>query len=654
MLALRAISKKVAKVLPLLLLIFIYTDTLAQNPLNKKISLNVTKVSLEKALKRISQEGDFNFSYNSDILPLDSLVTVKAQNQPVEVVLKRLIDRPDIRYRAHNTYIIIYQDPVRKQEQQLYTYTITGYIQNGRTGEIIPYASIYEMRANNYVLADASGKFSLKVTTSKDQVGLAVSKKDYLDTVIIVKPVLKSDINIELTPRGDQLQPLDYRAPEMINYETETVEEIGIVSFFVSQKQQYHAQNITTGYDRYAQVSFIPFLGTNGFRSGNYINYLSLNILAGYNKGLAGVEVGGLLNINRQKTSGLQIAGLGNVVGGKMYGLQIAGFFNTTLRSVYGIQLAGFNNYAQDTVYGFQIAGFNNMLVGRMKGAQISGFNNIATREFDGVQVSGFSNLAIKGVVRTQAGGFFNYAQKVTGLQASGFANVGVKKVYGLQAAGFANYAQSPTGAQVAGFLNIGTGDVTGGQVGFINYATRLKGVQIGFLNISDSVRGIPIGFISYVHKGYHHLQITGNENLFFQGSFKTGVDKFYNILSAGAYLQGNESAWSFGYGVGTAHTFGRRVEINLDATANTLFKDFETIPQLNILGQVDLQVAFKFRDYLSVFAGPTLNMLLLDTKDGEVPAAFLQNYPPYVQDERLLFDRNLRSWIGWKAGIRI
>ena len=621
----------------------------AQNPLQRRISINQQNVTLERALKKISQEGNFNFSYNSDILPLDSIVSVSAQNQPVETVLKKIITTPGIQYKAHNSYIIISQNPqLARQERKKYKYTVTGYIQNGRTGEVIPFASIYEIRSENFILADASGHFTLNGTTDKDVIGLAISKKNFIDTVIIVKPLLTQQVSVELLPKADVIEPLP---SETINLETERVEDIEIVNFFVPKTLQLHAENTEFYNKRYAQVSLLPLIGTNGRQSGSFTNNLSLNILAGYSNSLEGVEVGGLLNINRDKMAGLQIAGLGNVVGGKMYGLQFSGIFNTNLRSVYGLQVAGISNYAQDTVRGLQISGFNNMLVGRMKGAQISGFNNLATREFDGVQVAGFSNLAIQGVVRTQAGGFFNYAQKVTGLQAAGFANVGVKKMYGLQAAGFMNYGHKVNGAQVAGFMNIGTGDVNGLQVGFINFATRLKGVQIGFLNISDSVRGIPIGFFSYVHDGYHKLQISGNESILFQGSFKTGVPHFYNIFNGGAYVKGNESLWSFGYGAGTSYLLFKKLELNLDATANYLFKNF-SIDHRNILGQIDFQAGWKFNKYLTVFAGPTLNMLYMENPDGEAPEA-IQNFPSYVQDERSILNGDLRSWIGWKAGFR-
>lgn len=44
------------------------------------------------------------------------------------------------------------------------------------------------------------------------------------------------------------------------------------------------------------QVSFLPGVGTNGLESSNYTNYLSFNIIAGYNGGVEVIELGGFSN----------------------------------------------------------------------------------------------------------------------------------------------------------------------------------------------------------------------------------------------------------------------------------------------------------------------------------------------------------------------
>ena len=153
------------------------------------------------------------------------------------------------------------------------------------------------------------------------------------------------------------------------------------------------------------QVTFITPLGTNGTGAPQIINKLSFNILAGYNGGVDGFELGGFLNLADDFVKGVQISGFGNIVGGNAEAAQIAGFMNIDGGEVVGVQVAGFGNLAEES-----------------EGIQVAGFMNIAG-DIKGIQVAGFLNTAgdIEGI---QTGGFLNVASKVKGLQIAGFINI--------------------------------------------------------------------------------------------------------------------------------------------------------------------------------------------------------------------------------------
>jgi len=46
----------------------------------KRIILTISKESIETVLAKMSQKTGVNFSYNSDIIPLDSIVSFSANN----------------------------------------------------------------------------------------------------------------------------------------------------------------------------------------------------------------------------------------------------------------------------------------------------------------------------------------------------------------------------------------------------------------------------------------------------------------------------------------------------------------------------------------------------------------------------------------------
>ena len=56
--------------------------------LSRKVSVNLPSCSLEVALDEIAKAGNFRFSYDTDLIPANRQVTVKAQNTQVNTLLK--------------------------------------------------------------------------------------------------------------------------------------------------------------------------------------------------------------------------------------------------------------------------------------------------------------------------------------------------------------------------------------------------------------------------------------------------------------------------------------------------------------------------------------------------------------------------------------
>ncbi len=371
-------------------------------------------------------------------------------------------------------------------------------------------------------------------------------------------------------------------------------------------------------------LSFITPLGTNGMESWNTTNNLSVNMFAGFSGGLNGIE----------------FAGFANALKGDMKGVQLAGFCNNTFGVAEGAEIAGFWNYNQKWVKGFQAAGFANAAIGYVDGFQASGFANYA----DGVsfgQFSGFANLS---------------TDKTSGMQASGFSNVAVGDMKGVQGAGFANLTVGDHfGVQAAGFTNVTTGRTKGIQAsGFLNYTKKLSGVQVGVFNYADSVEnGMPIGFLSFVKNGYLDLEIGGNESLFGTISVKTGVKRFYNILSVGGSLRGDRLLWGWGYGIGSQLAVAKRMDISLEAISYHLNEDAWFSGDINLLNRASATLSYNLNSRFSVYAGPALNVWLSNVDKDGVPytEAPLDAWAMYKKARNRT---EVTIYPGLSAGIRI
>jgi len=359
-------------------------------------------------------------------------------------------------------------------------------------------------------------------------------------------------------------------------------------------------------------------------KSDSSVHAVRINILVGVSQGVSEMELGGLINVDRKNVQYLQMAGFGNIVGGDVKGCQLAGFFNTDMGAMNGIQGAGFGNYTGKDFSGLQGAGFFNHCA-NMKGIQGAGFSNYA-RDMNGIQAAGFGN----------------YAKSIYGIQASGFVNVVDSSTKGIQAAGFINYSKTVDGIQAAGFINCAK--------------TVVKGLQVAPFNVADSSNGIPIGVISYVRKGgYHKIEISADEMFYANVAIRTGVKQLYNILTVG--IRPTNAAnpfWTYGYGLGTAFTVSKRIDMNIDVTSNHIsYAGYRPHNYNSDDYKIYVGADFHISDKLSIAAGPTLNFYSISRYNTDLVNAFNGIPLIYLYDQTNGSFRDLKVWVGGKIAVR-
>lgn len=574
----------------------------AQSLLSKTVSLQVEKQRLDAVLEILSNKGGFQFSYKSDIIKRDSIVSITVANNTVRYVLDQLFtDR--LEYVESGKYIILRLKPIQinSENRQLKAtdkwYVISGKVLDYYSGMAVANVSIYERDRLVSTLTNNNGFFKLKLKASNRTAALSVSKDDYLDTMIKLTPRYNTQLTIVIIPEPDEIldniviiEPND-TAAELIKVVSDTfkVEETKLGNFLLSTKAKTQNRNIRNFLaNRSFQISFVPGLSTWGLLNSKVTNKFSFNVIGGYSGGVDQFELGGVFNVVNKDVRYAQIAGVVNLVGG----------------SVRGFQLAGVANYAGGKTSGLQIAGVYNHT--RSKG--------------EGVQVAGTMNLAAKGF---------------KGLQLAGTINMGLDTIRGVQ---------------VAGSVNISKGYISGVQVsGLVNYAKKIKGLQLGVVNIADSVDGWSIGLLSIVKKGYHKLGISGNEILPMNLELKTGTHRFYNIFSAG-WKPGNKSRiYAIGYGIGNETRLNNELSINTELSSHFLYLgswDYQ-----NSLSRLSLAVNLSLSKRLAIFAGPSFSVYYSDQPTRVGSYAFdlsgkgLGNFT---------WGNRTKAWFGFNAGLHL
>jgi hypothetical protein len=588
------------------------TAIIGQTILNKTVPLEVARQPLDQVLEILSNKGNFYFSYNSNIIKRDSLITLNERNKTVQQLLE-MIFSSGFEFRESGNYIIIRRAPIKLRlvTSQAVTedkmYTVSGYIVDDQTGFKVSYASIYEKDRLASAMTNEQGYFKLKLKSRYKTASLTVSKEFYEDTTVTIQPKFNQQITItivplELTEETIIISPKNYEAPDSImlsvkqndsihwlytykKTDSVRIEKTKLADWLLSSKLKFQTINLKKFFTaRPYQASITPGLSTNGSMNGQVINNFSFNLLGGYSGGVNGFEIGGLFNIDKKDVRYVQIAGLFNNVGGEMEGVQLAGLHNSVLDSASGLQMGGINNFVK----------------GNFTGLQVGGIYNHTGAELRGMQIAGISNYANK---------------KVKGMQIAGIANINPAETKGVQIAGI------------------------------INYTKKLSGVQIGLINVADHSDGYSFGLINIVVHGYHKLSIFSNDVMNANAAFKTGNAKLYSILLAGYNVDEENKVYSYGYGLGKEISLGKVFSINPEITSQYLH--LGSWDHLNLLNKANLHLTIKLGKFFSIFGGPSYNVYY--SNQTQAVAGYKFDIPgPKKYD----FNNYVKGWFGWNAGI--
>lgn len=648
-----------------------------ENFLKKPVHLNLRETTVEDALLAISEKGGFNFSYNANLIDSDSLISLSLRGETVEEALNDLF-RHQAEYHVAGSHLVIqirkqYAPSVQKRE-----YTITGYVYNHLTGEKIPYVSVYDVNSLTSAITNYDGYFNLTVSSERNYLGLAVAREDFRDTVLIIEPADKS-LSIYMKPQIETAYE-----PIRAGIRTDPpprIEELKIVQRLVNEDRRREASNVSLFKTTPVQVSLIPGVSFNSM-SGSLENHFSLNVFGGYSKGLKGVEIGGFFNILRNDMNGFEMAGLANFVGGKVKGVQIGGIYNHAMDTASGLQVAGIVNINYETLAGVQVAGIYNHVTKDVEGWQIAGIGNNSWSSVDGLQVGGLFNFAKEEVNLFQIGGalnstnevggfqiagLVNQARTVDGFQFGGLSNVARDRVGGFQIGGISNYARNIGGYQLAGIINlankapkgqfsglvnVAAHEVNGVQIaGLLNLARQVNGSQLGLINLSDTISGTPVGLLSFSRKGYYDLELSVDEMLSTQFTFRTGVPGFYNIFTGGGQLHDFQSFKTAGYGLGKKFNPSGKTAYSLEAIHRVVFEKQDNNNGISQLAQAAFRIHFFNVKKISLTAGPTANLLFSRWTDSE--GKFLSQAAPYSFFSQTRGNSMVKGWVGFNLGLR-
>ena len=373
-------------------------------------------------------------------------------------------------------------------------------------------------------------------------------------------------------------------------------------------------------------IGFVPGLSTDSAADGEVLNHFSLNFI-GWQDHLQGAEFSLLGAIRKGNVRGFQGSHLFNVASGDLHGFQGSGLVNVAAGETGGFQSAGLVNVAGTSFRGIQFSGLTNYAGGSAVGLQGAGLVNVVTGDMRGFQGSGLVNMA-GGAMR--------------GFQGTGLVNVS-------RAGG--------RGVQMSGIANVATGDFTGLQLSLVNFGTNVTGAQVGLVNIaSKSMKGASLGLINFAGDGMFAPTVWVSPASMLNLGLKMGTRNFYSLLGAGVHPVGDDRRTSVAFGLGAHGDLTERWWLEFDLMHNRLYDQhlvFDSYEDYDVdfIEQARLNLGFRFARDFSVYAGPTLDVLVSEVRD-EIGFATFYTHTDKSSDTNVAISLGLTAGIQWEPEI--
>ncbi len=238
-------------------LVFFSISTKAYSVTKEKIriSLNVTNDPLEEVLRKIELQSHFNFFYENNTINLKRLVTLKVENQSIDLVLSKVFNKKIISYKVIKSLVVI------KRNKKIQLQKIQGKVIDKTSGETIPYCNITVTNSHIGTSTNEIGEFEVRtdslpteitfshINYQKQTISILDTKEALVVELIPVVNVLEEIVLVSSDENDKYATKLAKRAYRKISSETSAKKKYGRA--FYRQK--------TKNNDDYSEFSEIIF-----------------------------------------------------------------------------------------------------------------------------------------------------------------------------------------------------------------------------------------------------------------------------------------------------------------------------------------------------------------------------------------------------------
>ncbi len=197
----------ITKIIPgiAFLLILLHSTGLSgqENILDSEFTFRAGTVKTGNALKLISQQTGYHFTYDSKIIDAERKTDMTFSKTALKIILDSLMNNDSLKYSVINKYIIIYKiAPLPAQNNATPEWEIRniyGKIIDAETNEPLSFATIGIISRGRGTVTNNNGEFGLKITRDCINDSLSVSYVGYFSRKIPVRQAIGNNFDIRMT-----------------------------------------------------------------------------------------------------------------------------------------------------------------------------------------------------------------------------------------------------------------------------------------------------------------------------------------------------------------------------------------------------------------------------------------------------------------------
>ncbi len=142
------------------ILMILALHCLSFSTFSQSITLNVRNITVKEAIEQLKQNSGYSFVFEVGDLDTRKLISVNANQKPVEEVVKQILKDQNVSYEIKDKNIVITRAKAAPKSK---TKKITGVVTDNYREPVIG-ATVVDLSTKNGTITDMNGKFTLEVT----------------------------------------------------------------------------------------------------------------------------------------------------------------------------------------------------------------------------------------------------------------------------------------------------------------------------------------------------------------------------------------------------------------------------------------------------------------------------------------------------------